>query len=187
MQALALILQLLLMFVGMLLMIIILLQRGRGGGLAGAFGGLGGQSAFGTKAGDWFTWFTVGTATVWVLLAGISGCVMRHSTDEGAQRYLEAGAADDADFPLPDIDSPPDSPPVTLPPVVEDDMPPETPPETPTPETGEAPPVLPAPDSPAPETPENDSAANETPASPAAPDESAAVEQDAPRTDPESP
>ena len=39
-----------LMLTGLLLIFIILLQRGRGGGLAGAFGGAGGQSALGTKA-----------------------------------------------------------------------------------------------------------------------------------------
>jgi len=56
-------------FVGLLLIFIILLQRGRGGGLAGALGGMGGQSAFGTKAGDVFTKITIGLATVWMLLA----------------------------------------------------------------------------------------------------------------------
>ncbi len=59
----------LLMAVGFLLIFIILLQRGRGGGLAGALGGAGGQSAFGTKAGDVFTRITVGLAAVWMLLA----------------------------------------------------------------------------------------------------------------------
>ncbi|HUG92159.1 MAG TPA: preprotein translocase subunit SecG, partial [Planctomycetaceae bacterium] len=60
----------LLLVVGLLLMGIILLQRGRGGGLAGAFGGMGGQSAFGTKAGDVFTKITIVMAVIWVLLAG---------------------------------------------------------------------------------------------------------------------
>jgi preprotein translocase subunit SecG len=50
------------------LMLIVLVQRGRGGGLAGAFGGAGGQSAFGTKAGDLFTRITIGVATFWILL-----------------------------------------------------------------------------------------------------------------------
>ncbi len=50
------------------LMLIVLVQRGRGGGLAGAFGGAGGQSAFGTKAGDLFTRITIGVAIFWVLL-----------------------------------------------------------------------------------------------------------------------
>ena len=50
------------------LMLIVLVQRGRGGGLAGAFGGAGGQSAFGTKAGDLFTRITIGVATFWIIL-----------------------------------------------------------------------------------------------------------------------
>jgi preprotein translocase subunit SecG len=58
------------------LVFIILLQRGRGGGLAGAFGATGGQSAFGTKAGDVFTRITIGIAVVWVALAGITGFAM---------------------------------------------------------------------------------------------------------------
>lgn len=58
-------------FVGLILIAIILLQRGRGGGLAGALGGMGGQSAFGNKAGDLFTRITVVLATIWIIL----GCV----------------------------------------------------------------------------------------------------------------
>ncbi len=48
---------------------IVLIQRGKGGGLAGAFGGMGGSSAFGTKAGDVFTRVTVGIAIAWIALA----------------------------------------------------------------------------------------------------------------------
>jgi preprotein translocase subunit SecG len=59
-----------------LLISVILLQRGRGGGLAGAFGGSGGQSAFGTKAGDVFTRITIGIAIVWVTLAVVTGYAM---------------------------------------------------------------------------------------------------------------
>jgi preprotein translocase subunit SecG len=51
------------------LVAIILIQRGKGGGLAGAFGGVGGSSAFGTKAGDVFTRTTVGIAIAWILLS----------------------------------------------------------------------------------------------------------------------
>ncbi len=50
------------------LIVLVLVQRGRGGGLSGALGGMGGQSAFGTKAGDVFTRFTIGAATFWILL-----------------------------------------------------------------------------------------------------------------------
>ena len=62
------------MFVGIFLIGLILLQRGRGGGLAGAFGGMGGQSAFGTKAGDIFTRITIVVAVIWILLACI--CIL---------------------------------------------------------------------------------------------------------------
>ncbi len=51
------------------LIFIILIQRGKGGGLAGAFGGAGGSSAFGTKAGDFFTRLTIGIAAGWICLA----------------------------------------------------------------------------------------------------------------------
>ena len=70
-------LMILLMIISLLLILVVLLQRGRGGGLAGAFGGMGGQSAFGTKAGDVFTKITIGLVTVWVLLAGVSGVLAR--------------------------------------------------------------------------------------------------------------
>jgi len=69
------------MFISVILIGIILLQRGRGGGLVGALSGLGGQSAFGTKAGDMFTRITIGIAAAWVLLAGIHGQVLRARTD----------------------------------------------------------------------------------------------------------
>jgi preprotein translocase subunit SecG len=59
-----------LIVLGSLFMIcIILIQRGKGGGLAGAFGGVGGSSAFGTKAGDVFTRITIGVAVGWILTA----------------------------------------------------------------------------------------------------------------------
>lgn len=54
------------------LILLVLVQRGRGGGLAGAFGGMGGQSAFGTKAGDTFTKITIGAAIFWLLLCIVS-------------------------------------------------------------------------------------------------------------------
>jgi len=50
------------------LILLVLVQRGRGGGLAGALGGAGGQSAFGAKAGDLFTRITMVSATFWILL-----------------------------------------------------------------------------------------------------------------------
>jgi preprotein translocase subunit SecG len=62
----------LLFLTGVFLILLVLVQRGRGGGLAGAFGGLGGQSAFGTKAGDLFTRITIFTAAFWIILCAFS-------------------------------------------------------------------------------------------------------------------
>lgn len=57
-------------FVGSLfLIVLVLIQRGKGGGLAGAFGGMGGSSAFGTRAGDTFTRITVGAMIGWICVA----------------------------------------------------------------------------------------------------------------------
>ncbi len=53
---------------GILLVFLILIQRGKGGGLAGAFGGVGGSSAFGSRAGDVFTRVTIVLAAIWILL-----------------------------------------------------------------------------------------------------------------------
>ena len=47
--------EILLFMCSLFLMALVLVQRGKGGGLTGALGGMGGQSAFGSKAGDAFT------------------------------------------------------------------------------------------------------------------------------------
>jgi len=57
-----------LVLTSLFMILLVLVQRGRGGGLAGALGGMGGQSAFGTKAGDLFTRITVGVAAFWIVL-----------------------------------------------------------------------------------------------------------------------
>lgn len=49
--------------------LLILIQKGRGGGLAGAFGGAGGNTAFGAKTGDVLTWTTAAVFGVFLLLA----------------------------------------------------------------------------------------------------------------------
>jgi preprotein translocase subunit SecG len=58
----------LVLIVGILLIFLVLIQRGKGGGLAGAFGGAGGSSAFGSRAGDLFTRITLILAGIWVAL-----------------------------------------------------------------------------------------------------------------------
>lgn len=58
-------------FVCLFLMLVILIQKPKGGGLSGAFGGSGGsaQAAFGAKTGDVLTWFTVVCFALFLFLA----------------------------------------------------------------------------------------------------------------------
>ena len=96
----------LLVILGVMLIGIVLLQRGRGGGLAGAFGGLGGQSAFGTKAGDTFTRITIVLASLWVLLAGLSGLAFRsHANTSPYTGESEASQPASEDPEVPSVSS----------------------------------------------------------------------------------
>lgn len=63
------ILLILMVFASSLLTLVILVQHGKGGGLAGAFGGNGGQSAFGAKAGP------ITIATAYIAVAWFVSCV----------------------------------------------------------------------------------------------------------------
>jgi preprotein translocase subunit SecG len=83
-------------FMALFLIALVLIQRGRGGGLAGAFGGAGGQSAFGTKAGDLFTRITVAVAAIWILLCILAVNVLGTSRTRLAPTLGGAAAAGDA-------------------------------------------------------------------------------------------
>ena len=65
---------------GVILSLLVLIQRGRGGGLAGAFGGAGGSAAFGTKTADIFVKATAVVGGIFFLLAIITALLMRSST-----------------------------------------------------------------------------------------------------------
>jgi preprotein translocase subunit SecG len=65
------------------LIFLVLIQRGKGGGLAGAFGGVGGSSAFGSRAGDLFTRVTIVVAAVWVLMIIVHIRVIQNSRTVG--------------------------------------------------------------------------------------------------------
>jgi preprotein translocase subunit SecG len=73
----------LIILTSLFLVFLILIQRGKGGGLAGAFGGVGGSSAFGTKAGDTFTRVTVITASIWILMAMLLVVLTSRQTTSG--------------------------------------------------------------------------------------------------------
>jgi len=57
------------MFVCVIMILLVLIQKGRGGGLSGAFGGGGGNTAFGSKTGDVLTWATSIVFALFVILA----------------------------------------------------------------------------------------------------------------------
>jgi preprotein translocase subunit SecG len=60
------------------LVFIIMIQKGKGGGLSAAFGGGGGGSSlFGAKTGDVLTWVTIGVAGGFIFLSVIMGLYYR--------------------------------------------------------------------------------------------------------------
>ncbi len=93
-------------FLAILLMGVILLQRGRGVGLAGAFGGAGGHTAFGAKTGDVLTWTTIVLAGVLLLYVVVLNYVfVPPPADLGAPPPIQlpaepAGSAGDEGVPV---------------------------------------------------------------------------------------
>ena len=77
------------------LMLVILIQRGRGSGLAGAFGGAGGSSAFGAKTGDVLTWATVIIAFFFLTLT----VVANFGFDESPKPVIALEVEDLPEFP----------------------------------------------------------------------------------------
>src|SRR5262245_52098985 len=57
------------LFICVVLTLLVLIQKGRGGGLASAFGGGSGNTAFGSKTGDVLTWATSVVFGIFLLLA----------------------------------------------------------------------------------------------------------------------
>ena len=82
----------LLIFVALLLILLILIQKGRGGGLSGAFGGSGGGSAaFGAKTGDVLTWATSTVFGLFILLAVLLDLVVNSQFKSPVQNCHHRG------------------------------------------------------------------------------------------------
>jgi preprotein translocase subunit SecG len=75
------VLNLIVLATGLFLILLVLIQRGKGGGLSGAFGGVGGSSAFGSRAGDTFTRITIGVAAFWILLTMVQVKVIQSTSE----------------------------------------------------------------------------------------------------------
>lgn len=81
-------LNLIVLGLGGLLLLIVLIQRGKGGGLAGAFGGAGGSSPFGSRAADQFVKVTLWLAGVWVLVIMIHVKIVKFDVGESANKSV---------------------------------------------------------------------------------------------------
>lgn len=85
-------------FAAIILIFIILIQKGRGGGLSSAFGGIGG-SLLGTKTGDFLTWVTICIVAVWLFLSIVSAKWFKPSASE----YLQGRPAPAAPVSAPQV------------------------------------------------------------------------------------
>ncbi len=68
--------------VSVFLVLLILIQKGRGGGLASAFGGAGGNTAFGSKTGDVLTWATSIVFGIFLVLAVALNLLAKNQTGD---------------------------------------------------------------------------------------------------------
>jgi preprotein translocase subunit SecG len=75
------ILMVLFILVCMFLILLVLIQKGRGGGLSSAFGGAGGSTAFGSKTGDVLTWTTSVVFLIFLLLAVGLNLIANHQQE----------------------------------------------------------------------------------------------------------
>jgi preprotein translocase subunit SecG len=76
---------LVILILGVILIFIVLIQRGRGGGLIGALGGQGGSSPFGSRAGDLFTRVTIVLALVWIGLNMFQAILVQPDKEQPVQ------------------------------------------------------------------------------------------------------
>lgn len=92
--------------ISVVMILLVLIQRGRGGGLVSAFSGAGSQTAFGAKTGDVLTWTTAVIFGLFVACA-ISLNLMANSISASRKPILAPVTA----TPLPTVTAPPDTAP----------------------------------------------------------------------------
>ncbi len=69
--------------VSLVLILVVLMQKGRGGGLSGAFAGGMASGLLGSKTGDFLTWVTIVLVSVFLFLAVLMARYYRPSTTYG--------------------------------------------------------------------------------------------------------
>ena len=67
-------------FIALCLILVVLLQKGRGGGVGAAFGGAGASSLLGTKTGDFLTWVTIGMVALFLVMAVLMDKFLKPTT-----------------------------------------------------------------------------------------------------------
>jgi len=99
--------------VSIVLILVILLQKGRGGGLTAAFGGGMGGGLLGSKTGDFLTWVTIVLVGVFLTLAVVMGRFYRpevgeYGTADAVQTQQSAPEAQTpaSDAPAPEAQAP---------------------------------------------------------------------------------
>jgi preprotein translocase subunit SecG len=85
------VLNVVLFLIGAFLILLVLIQRGKGGGLIGALGGMGGSSPFGSRAGDQFTRWTIYIALIWLLLIMVQVRVIQEAAPRGRDTTIGGG------------------------------------------------------------------------------------------------
>lgn len=76
------------------LILIVLIQKGKGGGLSSAFGGGMAGGVLGTKTGDFLTWVTISLVAVFLLLAVVMAKFYKPSVDDLAGGSQQTSAVD---------------------------------------------------------------------------------------------
>jgi preprotein translocase subunit SecG len=94
-----------------LLVLIILIQKGKGGGLSGAFGGGMAGGLLGSKTGDFLTWVTIVLVAVFLGLALLMAKFYRPSVTEyglseavGQQQSVDVESPEEVDYDEPAIE-----------------------------------------------------------------------------------
>ena len=86
------------------LILIILIQKGKGGGLSGAFGGGMAGGILGSKTGDFLTWVTIGLVGLFLTLAVVMGKFYKPSVgDYGQGPPAQQEVPTSPDEPLPSV------------------------------------------------------------------------------------